>query len=602
MHVFHPIGKNTGMMKSKNLKEERNMDKETLRHLIDVAAGREPADLCIRNAMIVDVFQKNTFSGNVYVTDGLIAGFGDSSFPPAKEEFDAQGAYLVPGLIDSHVHIESSHVTIPNYARLTVPCGTTTVIADPHEICNVKGLEAFDYMVKSAELTDLQVFIQLPSCIPTTDFDQGNAVLDAKELSKRIGNAHVLGLGELMNYPGTIHADESILDKLILFRNAGKKIDGHSPGIIGHELDAYLASGVSTEHEATSPEELRERVRRGCYVMLREGSASHDLAKLLPGVTVENSQYCMMCSDDLQPSDIVLRGHIDHNIRLAVLNGIDPIIAICMATINAANCYHLDDRGAIAPGRRADFLLVRELHHFRPSHVFIGGKLCAKDGRYLHETKSADPSALIHTIHVKDFSESKLALPLHSSRVRTISVIPHCLVTEEKHAIINRDEQGRWIRGSQDIIKLAVVERHKETGKVSLGLLSDFGLCGGAIALSISHDSHNIICAGDNDEDMSLAIEFLIQMEGGIVLTSGRHVIGFLRHEIAGLMTDQPGELVAASLKELSELAYSALHVHPWVDPFMTLCFMALPVIPEIKLTANGLYDVKHRRFVPSEV
>ena len=578
------------------------MNKETLRHLIDVASGRVPADLCIRGAKVVDVFQKNTFTADVYITRGLIAGFGGSGFPAAESEYDARGRYLVPGLIDSHVHIESSHVSPVAYARLVVPCGTTTVIADPHEICNVCGLDGWDYMADSSKDTDLQVFIQIPSCIPTTSFDIGNAVIDAKEIARRIDNERVLGLGEMMNYPGVIHAEDQILDKLLVARNAGKMIDGHSPHIKGAALDAYLASGISTEHEAVSTEELQDRIRRGCHVMLRAGSASHDLSKLLPGVTPENSHYCLMCSDDLQPSDIVLRGHIDHNIRQAVREGLDPISAICMATINAAECYKLRDRGAIAPGRRADFLLVDDIQHFRPSHVFIGGKLCAEYGQYLSEIPHVDSSAVIDRMNVKNFSRERLAMPLKNNKVRTIGILSHSLVTKEVHASVSLDREGNWVRDSQDIVKLAVVERHRGTGKIGLGLLSSYGLHGGAIAMSIAHDSHNIICAGDSDEDMAAAIQHLISIGGGIVVVKDARIMGSIRHEIAGLMTDQPGELVASQLKELGDMAFDTLHIHYGIDPFMTLCFMALPVIPKLKLTANGLYDVTHSCFVTTEL
>ena len=577
------------------------MDKQTLKHRIDVAMGRAPADLCIANCQVVDVYNKSVFPADVLIADGYIAGYGAPGFPRARENFDAKGRFLAPGLIDSHVHIESSHLSPGEFSRLVVPFGTTTVIADPHEICNVCGLDGFDYMLRATENIALQVFLQVPSCVPCTPFEHAGAVMDAAEIARRIDLKRVLGLGELMNFVGVCAADDGILDKLMVAEGCGKIVDGHSPGLAGAMLDAYAACGVRTDHECATPEELLDRTRRGIYVMLRQGTACHDVLNLLPGVTEANERFCLFCTDDRQPASLIDKGHIANNIRLAVGAGLDPFIALRMATINVAECYGLHDRGAVAPGKRADLMLFESMKELWALDVWIGGRHVANKGRYLVEDPRVEPVGVSGRMNVKGFSEARLALPLASERVRTIRLAPGSVVTEEGRAVVQRDAEGRWVRDGQDIVKIAVVERHKGTGNVGVGLLEGYGLKGGAIATSVAHDSHNIIVCGDNDHDMALAVEQLVTMGGGLVIFKNGEMLGSLMHEIAGLMTDHPGDYVAMHINNLCKRAWYDLGIHREIDPFMALCFMALPVIPKLKITDTGLFDGNAFHTVPVE-
>ena len=577
------------------------MTKETLKNLIDVAAGRKAADLCIKNCKITDVYNCRIFEGNVYITEGLIAGFGNENFPKAREEFDGKGRYLAPGFIDGHVHIESSHLSPAEFSRLIVPHGTTTVIADPHEICNVCGLDGMEYMLNASENIALQVFLQFPSCVPATPFENAGAVLLAADIKKMIKNKRILGLGELMNYVGTCNADDSILDKIMVAKDEDKIIDGHSPDLHGYMLDAYSASGVRTDHECATPEELKERIMRGVYVLLRQGTACHDVLNLIKGVDSTNYRYCLFCTDDRQAASLINEGHIDNNIRLALGTGFDPLKTICMATINAATCFSLKDRGAVSPGLRADLILFDSFEDFKVSEVWIKGKHVASNGSYLASDEHVKPNKVSGKMNVKNFSAERLVLPLKSKMVRTIKIIPYSVVTEEgKEEVSIKD--GCWIRDDKDVVKVAVVERHHGTGNVGLALLSGFGLKNGAIATSVAHDSHNIIVAGDNDKDMAEAVNCLIKMGGGLAIVKDGKVLDCIEHEIAGLMTDKAGEEVAAHLLNMEKLARKELCINETADPFMTLCFMALPVIPAVKVTDMGLFDVSKFCFVSTEL
>lgn len=577
------------------------MDRNTLKKTIDVAAGRKAADLCIRNCRVVDVFNQEIFDSDVYIVDGMIAGFGNDRFPAALEEYDAGGRYLVPGLIDSHVHIESSHLSPAEFSAKVVPHGTTTIIADPHEICNVCGLDGFDYMLRASENIALQVFMQFPSCVPCTPFENAGAVLKAPEVASRIDDPRVPGLGELMDYVGVCEGNDDVLDKIMVARNKGKIIDGHSPAVLGTALDAYAVSGVRNDHESATVTDLKERIKRGIYVLLRQGTVCRDLLNLLPGVNDRNLRFCLFCTDDRQAASLIEEGHIDNNVRLAVSAGLDPLKAITMATINAAECFGLTDRGAVAPGRRADLILCSDLNDFHAERVWIGGKVSAENGEYTANDIHLEPENVSGRMHVKDFSAERLKLRLKSDMVRTIKLIPHSVVTETGQAKVNLDENGCWVRNEDDIVKIAVVERHKGTGNVGLGLLQGFGLKGGAVATSVAHDSHNIIVAGDSDTDMEAAVNRLIEMGGGMAIAKDGKILDSLEHEIAGLMTDKPGEWVADRLRDLDRIARKELNISETADPFMTPCFMALPVIPDLKITDMGLFDVKKFSHVPVE-
>ena len=575
------------------------MNHQALKHLIDVAAGRAPADLVIKNCRIVDVGSGEIRDGDIAIVDGLIAGTGDYE---GKEVIDAEGLYALPGLIDAHIHIESAFVTPEEISRLLVPFGATTIIADPHEIANVAGLDGLNYMLEAAKEAALHIEYVVPSCVPATPFENAGAVLEADDLEGPLADERILGLGEFMNFPGVIYADPGVIDKLVAAKRHNKLIDGHSPGISGKELNAYASVGILADHECSTAEEMRDRLMNGMYILMRQGSACHNLEDLLPVVTDRNARRCLLCSDDRQPKTIFEEGHLDDHLRKCVKFGIHPVVAVQMATLNAAEAFGLKDRGAIFPGRRADITLMNNLEEFRAKYVFIDGALVARDGQYLPEVKRADASAVRSSVHVKDFSMDKLKLTLQSDRVHVIDILPGGVVTGKGIAHITRDEKGDFVyKPDEDIVKIAVIERHKNTGNVAVALLRGYGIKEGAVALTIAHDSHNIIVAGTSDEDMAFAVEELIKQEGGVILVKDRQIIGSLPLPVGGIMSDRSGEWVNDKLTELHEKAIHALGVSEAVEPIMTLCFMALPVIPELKLTDMGLFDVTIFDFIPIE-
>ena len=514
--------------------------KEELRKLIDVAAGRVPADLVIKNCKIVNVFSGKIQEGNIAFSGNQIAGIGDYE---GKKVIDAEGRYAAPGFIDSHIHIESSYVSPEEIGRLLVPHGGTTIMADPHEIVNVCGIAGLDYMMKAAENTVLDVKYELPSCVPATPWEHSGAVIDAEAMKEPIKRDGIAGLGEFMNFPGVIHAADSELDKIVVAKKEGKWVDGHGPGITGKELNAYAAARIAADHECSTVEEMNERLERGMYILLRQGSACHNLRTLIKGMTPENSRRCLLCSDDCQPKTILHEGHLDNHLRICVEEGLDPVTAIRMATLNAAERFDLKDRGAIAPGYHGDVVLLDDLKDFHVNRVFIAGELVAEEGNYLPEIKKCDIAT----------------------------------------------------------VKVAVVERHQGTGNVACGFLKGYGIKEGAVALSIAHDSHNIIVVGVNDEEMEFAVNSLIAQEGGMVLVKEGKVIESMPMQIAGLMSDQSGEWVDQKLTDIHEKAYKELGICGDVEPVMTLCFMSLAVIPEVKLTDMGLFDVTTFSFIPVE-
>lgn len=575
------------------------MTKQELKKLIDVAAGRVPADTVLKNCRVVDVYSGTIVSGDIALCDGKIAGVGSYE---GVEVVDAQGRYAAPGFIDSHIHIESSYVTPEEISRLLVPHGASTIIADPHEIVNVCGIRGLDYMMEAAEGAALDIKYMLPSCVPATPFENAGAIINAPEMREPIKRENILGLGEFMNYVGVIGADDAVLDKLLVALNEGKLIDGHSPTVMGRDLNAYCAAGIRADHECATVEEMHARIACGMYILLRQGSACHNLRTLLKGVTAENSRRCLLCSDDRQPKTIFSEGHLDNHLRICVEEGLDPISAIRMATLNAAECWHLNDRGAIAPGLRADIVLLDDLKDFRVSKVWLGGKLCAEGGNYLPEVHHHDISAVKGSVHLKDFSADRLKLHLQSNRVHVIGIVPGGVVTENRIRTVQVDETGDFVRDPNvDIVKMAVVERHHCTGNVACALLEGYGIKHGAVALSVAHDSHNIITVGVNDAEMACAVEALAQQEGGIVLVRDGKVVERMPMPVAGLMSDQSGQWVDERLTAIHEAAYRELGISDGVEPVMTLCFMSLPVIPELKLTDMGLFDVTQFRFTPLE-
>lgn len=574
-------------------------DIDDLKNLVDMAAGgRSPADLLITNAKLVDVLTGEIRETDVSVGGGKILGF---SHTEAVKVVDAQGAYLLPGLIDAHIHIESSMVSPARFAGLVLPHGTTSVVADPHEIANVHGLEGIRYMLENGRHLPLNIFIALPSCVPATPFEDSGAVLSAEELEELIDDPKVTGIGEMMNFPGVVSGDYDVLAKIQLGTSHGKIVDGHAPGLLGRDLDAYLVTGITNTHECTTLEEMRENLRRGSYILIREGSAAKNLRTLLPGVTPGNARRCAFCCDDRHIEDIVSDGHMDNHLRLAVGMGMDPVQAITICTLNAAECFGLRNKGAIAPGRDADFILVDDLKAFRVRKVFTAGRLIAEDGRILIPLDDAAAGAPSHSIHLKPLDEDALSLPVRTGKARVIGIEPASLVTKSLVREVKTDDTGCFQSAlNPGLTKIAVIERHKRTGKLGIGILEGYGLTGGAIATTISHDSHNIVVAGDNDPDMLLAVRELADMGGGIVSVHGG-AIRRLPLPIAGLMTSADPQEVNAVLHDMLVAARAELGIPEDVEPFMTLSFMALPVIPELKLTARGLFNVNTFSFVGVE-
>ncbi|MCL2425883.1 MAG: adenine deaminase [Oscillospiraceae bacterium] len=576
------------------------MTRDELKILIDTTAGRIPAELVIKNASVVDVYGGTVIKGDIAIVDGRIAGVGSYT---GIVEHDADGKFAAPGFIDSHIHIESSHVTPEEIGRLLVPRGGTTIIADPHEIANVKGLEAVEYMINAANETVLDIKYMLPSCVPATTFEHAGAAISASDMKEAFKDRQLLGLAEFMDFPGVAFATDSALDRLIVAHEAGVHIDGHSPGLSGLSLNAYSAAGISTDHECTTVEGMHERISRGMYILMRQGSACHDLEILLTGVTPENISRCLLCSDDRQPKTIFEHGHLDDHLRICVRHGIDPIAAIGMATRNAAACFGLSDRGAIAPGLRADIVLLDDLSDFNVRQVYIKGTLVANDGKYLPPVTRYDSSAMESSFHVKDFSEKKLKLNLKSNHVHVIDILPGGVATGKGTATVTLDDNCDFVYDNKvDIVKLAVVERHQNTGNVAVALLRGYGIKAGAIALSVAHDSHNIITTGTSDNDITFAVESLISQGGGVVLAKDGAVVESMPLPIGGIMSAQSGEWVDKKLSDIHDVAHNELGIDKNVDPLMTLSFMALPVIPELKLTDMGLFDVTTFSFTTLEV
>ena len=575
------------------------MEKELLKKLIDTALGRRKADLVIKNCRIVNVFSGTVTQGDIAVCEGFIAGIGHYQ---GETEADAEGRYAAPGFIDSHIHIESSYVSPEEIGRMLVPHGGTTIIADPHEIVNVCGLDGLNYMIEAAKGTRLDIRYMLPSCVPATPFETSGAELEAADMAEPITSPAILGVGEFMNYPGILSCDDAVLDKVVLGQASGKPVDGHASGLSGDGLTAYAATRIVADHECSSAETARELVEKGLYVMLREGSACHNIRENLKAVTPENSRRFVLCSDDRQPRTMLTLGHLDNHLRICVEEGLDPVTAIRMATLNAAECFGLRDRGALAPGYRADIVLLDDLRDFRVRRVWIKGELCAENGRYLPEIRKTDITPVRGSVIIRDFSEEKLKMHLKSDRVNVIRILPGGVITRKDTARIRADVEGDFFRDpSQDLVKVAVIERHKGTGNVAVGFLAGYGIREGAVAVSIAHDSHNIIAVGVSNAEITAAVRALEAQEGGIVLIRNGEVLDSMPMPIAGLMSDRSGEWVKAKLESIHEKAHRILGVSADVEPVMTLTFMSLAVIPEIKLTDKGLFDVTKFGFIPLE-
>lgn len=577
------------------------MEKQKLIKLIDVAAGRKKADLVLKNAKIVDVFQAKILIGDIAISDGYIAGIGGSY--QGVEERNYTGKYVAPGFIEAHIHIESSYVSPEEFSRVFIPRGTTTILADPHEIVNVAGLKGLDYMVNAAKNAKMDIRYMMPPCVPATNFETSGADLYADDMEDALKTGEVDGLAELMNFPGVINADDKMIDEILMAKKYGARIDGHAPQVVGKDLNAYIAAGPANDHECSTLEEAEERLARGMYLLLREGSVTQDLRKLLPIVNTANSRRCLLSGDDVQAKTAINKGHLDNSIRICIDEGLNPITAIQMATLNPAEYCGLNDRGAIAPGRRADMVVFESLEDFAVEETYILGEKLSQGNEYLGEVNYYPIDSVESSMHVKDFTREKLQLHLNSDKVRAIGVVPGEVLTTEEHVTVRRDGDCNFVYNDQeDVTKIVVVERHHNTGNVNVNLLSGYGIKAGAIAISIGHDSHNIIATGTNDDDIFMAVNELIKQEGGAVVVKDEKVISRMELKIAGLMCNLPAEKMIAQQDALDEAVHEELGVPDNVNPVMTLSFMPLAVIPKLKITDKGLVDVEKNAFVSNEL
>ncbi len=551
--------------------------------LLAVARGDAEADLLLTGARVVDVFRGRVVEESVAVHAGRIAGFGERR---ARERVDMGGAFLCPGFIDGHVHIESSMVSLPEYARAVVPSGTVAVVTDYHEIANVLGVEGLRYMMKAGEGLPLDVFLMLPSCVPATPMETAGAVLEAADLAPLLEEKAVVGLGEMMNFPGVVHGDPAVLAKLAAC--AGLPIDGHAPGLSGAALDAYIAAGVQSDHECVKAEEAAEKLGKGMFVYIREGSTARNLEALLPVAEGASQGRCIFVTDDRQPKDLLEEGHMDAVLRRAVALGLDPLAAVRMVTLNTAERFGLRGYGAIAPGMRADLVALEDLRGFRVRQVFKGGVLVAEDGRFLPRVAPGPPAPGAMCVAWEKMDG--IAVRTEGEEMLVIGVIPDQIITEKLRER-PKVEGGMAVSDpARDLLKICVFERHRGTGNVGVGFIRGFGLREGALASTVAHDSHNLLAVGASDDEIMAAARAVERMGGGQVVLRGETVLAELPLDIGGLMSTLPLQEVKERVASLQEAARSL--GCPLAEPFMALSFMALPVIPELKITDRGLFDV----------
>ena len=577
----------------------------SLRDRILAAAGKQPADFVLKNAKVVNVFAETVEPADIAVVDGIIVGTGSYE---GKEEVDLKGKYVAPGLIDGHVHLESSMTAPWEFEKMALPHGTTTVITDPHEIANVAGTDGIRFMLETTKSMDLDVYVMLSSCVPATALDESGAALSAEDLAPLLDEARVLGLAEMMNAYGVVHGEEGCLNKIELANGRGLPVDGHAPLLCGKELNAYITAGIHSDHECISFTEAQEKYAKGQWIMVREGTAAKNLEALLPMFEAPYYQRCLLVTDDKHPGDLLREGYIDEMVRYAVKRGADPIRAIRMGSLNAASYFGLKQVGAVSCGYQADLVVFDDLKHLRVEAVYKKGRLVAEQGRYkngktaviLPEERAHAFPEIYKSIHCGFLTEEQFKLREQGTQERVIDLVNGQITTQER--ILPWTELPGYAPGvdpAQDVIKMAVIERHRNTGHIGLGFLGNYGLKRGAVATTVAHDSHNLIVVGLNDADMILAANAVIQNQGGLAIAEGGKVVDTLPLPIAGLMADLPIQIVDEKLEHMKELLRS-FGVSPEIDAFMTLSFSCLTVIPELRLSTFGPVDVKSQQIVPA--
>lgn len=568
-----------------------------LEKYINAARRVIKADLVLKNTTYLDVFTGKLKKGDIAVAGEKIVGIGEYD---GEKEIDCSALTVLPGYIDGHVHIESSQLSPEEFASLIVPRGTTTIIADPHEITNVCGMAGCEYIAKASENVPLDVKIQLPSCVPATPFETSGAVLNGKDIAENITNEYIFGLGEFMNYPGVLFCDKDVIKKLEAAHDHGKVIDGHAPAVYGYDLNAYLCGGISTDHECVYADEIEEKISKGMYVHIRHGSSTQNLGNA-KYITEANMRRFILCTDDRHAADLKEKGHLDDALRRLVADGLDPITAVTCATLNCAECYGLKFRGGIAPFWLADLVAVDNLKDFNAQYVIKSGKLVAEKGRPLFDTsKRYLPENVLNTVHVNDMKAEDFVLKINSPKAKAITIEPGGVVTGCEIVDVTRENGDVVVKGT-DLLKLAVVERHHMTGNIGKALFKGYGLTGGAMGITIAHDSHNIILMGDDNGAMAKAANKLKEIGGGMVLVNSKTgEVDSLTLDIGGLMSSRDAESLQRDSRALIEKAH-AMGVKREYEAFMSLAFLSLAVIPKLKLVDKGLFDVEKFAFTTLE-
>ena len=563
----------------------------SLNEIIKAAHGEKPVDLLLTRCQVVNVFSGEVTTEAIAISNGVIVGFGQYE---AKKTVDLNGRFVAPGFIDSHVHIESSMTCVSEFARAVLVHGTTTVVADPHEIANVLGSSGIEYMLQSAEHQPINIYFTLPSCVPATDMETAGGRLSAEDLRPFLKNERIVALAEVMNYPGVIYRDSEVLTKIANARQQRKPIDGHGPGLKGKQLYAYISAGIQSDHECTTAQEAKEKLMAGMHIMVRQGTAARNLHTLLPVVNQKTARRMMWCTDDRHPHELIAEGHIDSIVREATASGLDAVLAIQMATLNPAEYFGLHHLGAIAPGKQADLVVFDDLKKPVIEQVYCRGILTAEQGKIRSDIQAPLSAAVPRSMQI-DSDNVDFNIPVEKNRIRVIQIVPDQLITHQRIEQIPIENNRAVSDPARDLLKIMVVERHKGTGNIGKGYVSGFGLKHGALASSVAHDSHNIIIVGTTDADMQTALQAVVKMEGGLAAAMDGRILAGLALPIAGLMSVETVRSVRDQLDHLIKIAHdmgTALK-----DPFMTLSFLALPVIPELKLTDMGLIDVN--RFEP---